>query len=230
MVISVKVNAQWTDNGSTTYTTDNVGIDVSTAYKDLELYGNKTIRFRASYYSNYEVWDITQSNDYLYFKHGSSTSANPLVTTILSISAGNLSHTGDMVAAKFRDKSSSSYYLDPANTGISLNVAGKIQSKEIEVLALNTQTLKTDEIQTSELIVDYNNLADYVFNVDYSLPSLKEVADYIEQNKHLPGMPTAEEVKENGMNIAEMNNLLLQKVEELTLYILELQKRIDSLE
>ena len=70
---------------------------------------------------------------------------------------------------------------------------------------------------------------DYVFAEDYNLRSLDEVASYIEQNQRLPEIPSAAEVSENGINLSEINTLLLKKVEELTLYILDLQKQVDEL-
>jgi hypothetical protein len=70
---------------------------------------------------------------------------------------------------------------------------------------------------------------DYVFNKDYKLPSLNELEQFIAQNQHLPNVPSAAEVEANGVELGEMNALLLQKVEELTLYILDLQKQINEL-
>jgi hypothetical protein len=71
---------------------------------------------------------------------------------------------------------------------------------------------------------------DFVFESDYQLMSLEEVEAFIEENGHLPGVPSAEETEENGINVSEMNMMLLQKVEELTLYILQLENRINELE
>ncbi len=71
---------------------------------------------------------------------------------------------------------------------------------------------------------------DYVFEKDYDLMSLNQLEDYIRQHKHLPDIPSEEEVHEEGLDIAEMNALLLKKVEELTLYIIEQEKRIEMLE
>jgi hypothetical protein len=73
------------------------------------------------------------------------------------------------------------------------------------------------------------NWADYVFNEDYQLLPLEELQNFISKNKHLPGIPTAKEVKEEGIELGEMNKKLLEKVEELTLYILDLQKQVDEL-
>jgi len=70
---------------------------------------------------------------------------------------------------------------------------------------------------------------DYVFADDYNLRTLEDVTNYIQQNKRLPEMPSTTEVAENGINIGTMNTLLLKKVEELTLYILQQNDDIQSM-
>jgi|GEM_PF-751529 len=65
---------------------------------------------------------------------------------------------------------------------------------------------------------------DFVFKKDYKLPSLNEVEQFIFENSHLPEIPSAKEVASNGQDIGEMNRLLLKKVEEITLYLIELKK------
>jgi hypothetical protein len=65
---------------------------------------------------------------------------------------------------------------------------------------------------------------DYVFKPSYHLPTLNEIKTYIDQNQHLPDMPSAAEVAKNGLNLGEMNELLTKKVEELTLYLIEKDK------
>jgi hypothetical protein len=62
------------------------------------------------------------------------------------------------------------------------------------------------------------------------LPALSQVKEYIDKNHHLPDMPSAKEVKDNGLNLGEMNAILTKKVEELTLYLIEQNKRIEQLE
>lgn len=71
--------------------------------------------------------------------------------------------------------------------------------------------------------------SDYVFDNDYILRSPYEVESFIKQNKHLPDIPKEEDIIENGYNIHDMNKLFLQKIEELTLYMIQQQKEIDSL-
>jgi len=72
--------------------------------------------------------------------------------------------------------------------------------------------------------------ADFVFEPNYDLRSLNEVHNYIKEHKHLPDLPTEQHVKEKGIDLAQMNAILLQKIEELTLYTIEQQKRIEELE
>ncbi|UTW63536.1 hypothetical protein KFE98_05120 [bacterium SCSIO 12741] len=71
--------------------------------------------------------------------------------------------------------------------------------------------------------------ADFVFEEDYSLRSLEEVESYIDENHHLPDVPSAEEVEGNGFDLAEMDAILLRKIEELTLYVIELKKENERL-
>lgn len=66
--------------------------------------------------------------------------------------------------------------------------------------------------------------ADYVFNKDYKLPSLTEVENHIKENGHLINVPSAKEVKENGIELGEMTKIQQEKIEELTLYIIEQNK------
>ncbi len=70
---------------------------------------------------------------------------------------------------------------------------------------------------------------DYVFAKDYSLPTLKEIEAHIKEKGHLPGTPSAAEVKANGIDLGEMNAKLLQKIEELTLYLIGMKKENENL-
>lgn len=76
----------------------------------------------------------------------------------------------------------------------------------------------------------YTSWADYVFEGDYVLPTLKDVEIYINENGHLKDIPSAKEVEISGIELGEMNKLLLQKIEELTLYTIEQEKRLQALE
>ncbi|KAA6302583.1 MAG: hypothetical protein EZS26_001090 [Candidatus Ordinivivax streblomastigis] len=84
-------------------------------------------------------------------------------------------------------------------------------------------------IHAKEVKIDNINWPDYVFSNDYQLLPLNKVKLHIDENKHLPGIPTEAEVKENGVNVGEMQTKLLQKIEELTLYLIQQQETIEAL-
>lgn len=94
-----------------------------------------------------------------------------------------------------------------------LFVKGGILTEKVKVAVANT-----------------TNWADYVFAPEYCLRPLSEVEVFIKKNKHLPEVPSADEVVKEGIDIAEMDALLLKKIEELTLYMIEQNKRIEKLE
>ena len=71
---------------------------------------------------------------------------------------------------------------------------------------------------------------DFVFDENYKLLPLHELNTFIQLNKRLPNIPSATEVENDGINVGEMNRILLQKIEELTLYIIQMEKRIQELE
>jgi hypothetical protein len=71
---------------------------------------------------------------------------------------------------------------------------------------------------------------DYVFSEDYALPPLSEVASFINEENHLPGIPSASEVESNGLHLGEMQRRMFEKIEELMLYIIQQDERIQQLE
>jgi len=85
-------------------------------------------------------------------------------------------------------------------------------------------------ITAKKLIVTQTGWPDYVFHKNYKLPTLEEIEKYIKINKHLPGIPSAKEVKKNGIDLGDNQALLLKKIEELTLLLIEQDKRIRTLE
>ncbi|MFD2581617.1 hypothetical protein ACFSR6_03885 [Pedobacter vanadiisoli] len=100
--------------------------------------------------------------------------------------------------------------IGTANLTDALTVAGKIGAREIKVST--------------------NAGADFVFDPDYNLPDLTELEQFVKTNKHLPEIPTAQQMVENGVNLGELNIKLLQKVEELTLHLIEKEKQLRNQE
>lgn len=79
------------------------------------------------------------------------------------------------------------------------------------------------------LKVTLTDWPDYVFSGSHTLMPLSELETYVNEHSHLPGVPSATEVEKDGADLGEMNKLLMEKVEELTLYVIDLQKQIDEL-
>lgn len=99
-------------------------------------------------------------------------------------------------------------------------VNSKITCKdELNVTSLSASNIKTDDIN-----INMNNAADYVFDESYNLKPLHEVEAFVKENKHLPGIPSASEMSEKGVSVSAMSNMLLEKVEELTLHMIRLEK------
>lgn len=100
-----------------------------------------------------------------------------------------------------------------------LDVNGDIRAKKIYV---------TNTLQANEIIVKTTG-ADFVFSDDYQLRPLSEVKAFIEENKHLPEIKSAREMQENGVSVNELQTQLLQKIEELTLYLIQQEQTIQEL-
>lgn len=121
------------------------------------------------------------------------------------------------------------------NVGGSINASGTISTSG--ALNIGGATLPSGyklavagKIIAEEVVVKLqSNWPDYVFEPDYKLLSLDELRAFIKQHKHLPEIPSAREVEENGIGVGEMNALLLKKIEELTLYIIKLNEANESL-
>ena len=77
--------------------------------------------------------------------------------------------------------------------------------------------------------VSQESWADFVFKPAYELPSLEEVESFIIKHEHLPGIPAEKEITSEGVDVGEMNKLLLQKIEEQMLYIIRLNKQVQQL-
>ncbi|RFM32434.1 hypothetical protein DXN04_22370 [Chitinophaga silvisoli] len=84
-------------------------------------------------------------------------------------------------------------------------------------------------VTAMKLKVTQSGWADFVFDPGYHVPSLYEVESYIKENKHLPDVPSAAVIEKEGQDVGEMNKILLQKLEEMTLQLIRLQREVDEL-
>jgi hypothetical protein len=97
--------------------------------------------------------------------------------------------------------------------------------------AADGKLLVYGQIQAKEVLVtaDANYWPDYVFGEDYKLRSIPELEMYINENKHLPGIQSSKEIGKSGLSLGDMQQKQMEKIEELTLYIIQQQKEIDAL-
>jgi hypothetical protein len=224
-IIGNSAFAQWSGTGSTNltgpiYRTGNVGVGTTSDYVPFKLTlglssqndglllsetGGKCIALLNNMTSG--AWNsLTQPGDNMLMWKGGS---NP-----------DQADAGGLVIAPWSNSNNGIRISPQGNVGIGtsnsgsfkLAVEGKIAAREIQV------TLQSP-------------FPDYVFASNYKLRSLYNLESYINQNKHLPGIPSATEVeKKGGIELGQMNTKLLEKIEELTLYVIELNKKIEKLE
>ncbi len=113
--------------------------------------------------------------------------------------------------------------------GVAWNNTGMVSCSDCNTYRLFVKDgIKTEKIKVE--IASASGWADYVFDKDYQLKPLEEVKSYINKNKHLPEVPSAEEAVKNGVELKEMNVILLKKVEELTLHLIEMNEKVKAQE
>ena len=130
-------------------------------------------------------------------------------------------------------------YIQPGSGDLQFSVGSSLSSKMtilkngnvgIGVTPTNEYKLAVaGAIGARKVKVTAETWADFVFRADYKLPALSEVESYIKMHQHLPDVPSEADVQKNGIDVGEMNRTLLQKVEEMTLYLIEMKKEIMEL-
>ena len=156
---------------------------------------------------------------------GSQASSNQTSTTYAEtniLSTENGLYIENLVAAKY---------------GLSLKMHSE-QDLAIQVMGYggSTTTVRNfavkanGEVFARKYTTTLSAIPDYVFEPNYPLMSLSELRNYVQTNKHLPNIPSAKEYEQTGVDLGELNRLLLEKTEELTLYILQLEERLKALE
>ncbi|NTE04322.1 hypothetical protein G6M26_06405 [Agrobacterium tumefaciens] len=114
---------------------------------------------------------------------------------------------------------------DSKITAMSINAMGNVG---IGTISPKERLSVNGNIRAKEIKVEAENWPDYVFYKDYDLLSLPELQSYIKENGHLPEMPSAGNVEQEGIELGEMNKKLLKKVEELTLYLLAKDHELEA--
>lgn len=136
----------------------------------------------------------------------------------------NLSVTGNI---------GSTGVLSSAKLAVSL-AGGVVPTDAIDVYEsysskVNFRVKSSGNVYAREINVQITNFPDYVFRDNYKLRSLESLERYIQENKHLPEVPSASDIESNGANLGELSKIQMQKIEELTLYLIELKKEIENL-
>ena len=186
------------------------GVKVLNAQRDFKFTSNATRLMHRSY-----LFYDTNTLDRQFFWGPTIYEVNGQEPTIAElINPGGNTGGGDTVwntAGSDINYTTGQVGIGTASPDEALTVKGKIHTQEVRVDLLGAVA------------------PDYVFYKDYDLRTLKEVQQFIDEHGHLPNIPSAAEMERNGVSLKEMNLKLLEKIEELTLYILEQEKEIEDL-
>ncbi len=149
-------------------------------------------------------------------------------------------NSGESTSRIWIDNQKKTFHLsrgDKPAQGITINNIGSVG---IGTTNPDSKLTVKGKVHCQEVLVNLEVPADYVFEKyytgasnlkeNYTMPTLQEVEAYTKENHHLPNVPSAKTIQEEGLQLKEMTNLLLQKIEELTLYTIEQEKRIKRLE
>ena len=199
------VDLNWAD------ATDNTAV---TGYK---IFKDGVLEATLGNITSYQVTGLSAGTSYVFTSKaldaaGNESSASNTVSVTTNSSGG--SSSGGTVWTESNSVASYSGTVavgtNTVPTGYKMAVDGKLITEEVKV-------------QLS------GSWPDYVFKEGYNLPSLKEVEKHILEKGHLPNIPSAEEVEANGIELGEMNRLMIEKIEELTLHVIRLQKEISEI-
>lgn len=159
----------------------------------------------------------------------SSTTTSTVPTTLLTVDA-----QGNVVVGQTPIVPAGASVWSLNNTTASTLATSVVIGSNINIPANNPYSLYVSKgILTEKMRVSVANStfwADYVFDKNYKLPTLASVEKFIALNKHLPDVPSSQEVTENGIDFTEMQATLLRKIEELTLYTIALEKKVSKLQ
>lgn len=148
-----------------------------------------------------------------------------------SVGIGNNVRNYDGSATFTRiDNTKGSSFIRLVDTEINFNLISEAGAQVTPFVIRPNNAMFQGKLEAKEVKVTLTPTADFVFEEDYNLPKLEEVEKHIKEKKHLPEIASAKEMEKEGLNVGEFQIKLLQKIEELTLYSIEQNKRIKKLE
>jgi hypothetical protein len=172
-----------------------------------------------------------------YTANGLSADTSYAFRVLAADAAGNVSAPGNTVNVTTQGSGTGTvdYTSDNANLAtVDWQARNVFAAETLGIGTADTQgyalAVAGDMVAESVKVALQTDWPDFVFEKGYTLPSLYEVERHIREKGHLSGLPSADEVKANGIDLGEMNALLLQKIEELTLYLMQQDKKIRQLE
>jgi hypothetical protein len=208
---SIIAHAQWTTSGTVTSTTNSVGISTSAPISTFQV--NSGINKFSVGSVNYP--GLNYGTSYVGFNAARTVVGS---STSWTIDGDNFHNGGGVIYADIYGN----IYLSPlGSNGTTSRTLTDIDIKNSIALRVGADGV----VYAKDVMISTTTFPDYVFKKGYTLPSLSEVKSYIDQHQHLPEIPSEQEVVKNVLNVAEMNKLLMKKVEELTLYAIENERK-----
>ncbi|SHN30222.1 hypothetical protein [Mucilaginibacter sp. OK098] len=248
LVFTITSKAQWTLSGSNIYPTtitNNVGIGTTTPASKLDVQGLINIGAAMNIYAFTPATihmggsGNTTNAPYVVLENATPYGGwTPMSEFHITSDGTNVPEIGWTTGVRPGNMLVRSYgYSGGGNINLQAKGIINFLSNDVQRMIINNAgnvgigTTSPDQaltvngtIHSKSVVVDANIFPDYVFNPTYKLPTLTDVKTYIDKNHHLPDVPSAAEVEKNGLNLGEMNKVLVQKVEELTLYLMELNR------
>lgn len=185
-----------------------------------------------------KVMDTRNINDLPNFNSSSSIRADFKFRSTIGV-PGSDTYSTNITISPWKDVSGGFHHQLNFNNGGSYYRIGNFNNSTWNVWQKLLPTDANGNIQGNlsiagtvlacEVKVKITTGADYVFHESYNLKQLSEVEQFVQENKHLPEIPSEKQMQEEGLNINEFQIKLLQKIEELTLYTIELRTEVDQL-
>lgn len=175
---------------------------------------------------------LSHNNNTIEYLQSINRVNSDLASIYLGTENANAPYNGIIAAHNANLKLGTDFFgtFTPIFTLIGLNGAPNYGNVGIGTTNPDQKLTVKGKIHAEEVIIDLSvPLADYVFKPEYKLMPLDELEQFVKTNNHLPEIPSASEVEKDGLSLGEFQNKLLQKIEELTLYTIELRKEVDQL-